>query len=77
MSVAEWLALIGIACAMGTAQFVANKRTIETLVGRRLDDLQKAIENLTEASKDHGEQLVRHQTILELNGLTEVRKHRL
>jgi len=74
MTPLEWLTLIGIVAAGATGMFLANRNTIENLVGKRLDGLQESIERLTAASTDHGEQLVRHETILELHGLTERRK---
>ncbi len=73
MTPAEWIALIGIVSAGATGLFLANRRTIETLVGKRLDGLQAAVAALTVSATDHGQQLVRHETIFEMNGLIERR----
>ena len=74
MTPIEWLTLIAIVSAGATGLFLANRRTIENLVGKRLDDLQSSIQKLTDSSNDHGQQLVRHETILEINGLTDRRR---
>ena len=71
MTPLEWLTLIGIVAAGATAMHMANRQTIESLVGKRLDRIDASITGLTESSNDHSQQLVRHETILELHGLLE------
>ena len=68
----EWLSALGIAAAMVGANILANRKSIESMVGKRLDDLQESVKELMGTTMGHGEQLVRHQTVLEMHGLMDL-----
>ncbi|BDU72921.1 hypothetical protein [Mesoterricola silvestris] len=66
--------MTGIILASCGALILGMAGLLQKMVVGRLDGIQKSIKDLTTTAQDHGEQLVRHETILELNGLTERRK---
>lgn len=72
MTSADWVGLLAIGGAAVTTLIFAQRKSIESMVGKRLDDLQESVKTLMEDSNDHGQQLVRHETILEIHGLTRV-----
>ena len=74
MTTGDWIGIFTFGGGAVLALIVAQRKSIESLVGKRLDDLQTSVKELMGTATEHGEQLTRHETILELNGLTERRK---
>jgi hypothetical protein len=68
MSTSDWLLAISLGVSAVVALIIAQRRNIEGLVGKRLDDLQEGITTLTEKSDDHSHRITRVETILEVNG---------
>ena len=68
MTTTDW---VGALCGGLTAVLVivmALRRTIESLVGKRLDIMQEGITSLNAKSDNHGNRITRVETILEVNG---------
>lgn len=74
MTSSDWIGLVAIGVTAVTALILAQRKNIESLVGQRLNEIQASVKELLGTQSSHGEQLVRHETILELAGLTERRK---
>lgn len=72
MTPADWIGLLAIGAAGVSTLIFAQRKSIESMVGKRLDDLQDSVKTLMEDSTSHGQLLVRHETILEIHGLTRV-----
>ena len=68
MTPTDWLTAIGIASAAVGALIVAQRRSIESLVGQRLDELQEGVATLNAKSDNHGNRITRVETVLQLNG---------
>lgn len=68
MSGAEWISLISIGVGAAVALWLAQKRSLEETVGKRLDTMQDAIEKLTNGMNGHNSRITRIETIIELNG---------
>ncbi len=73
MTSADWIGLLAVGAAAVSTLIFAQRKSIESMVGKRLDDLQESVKTLMEDSNDHGQQLVRHETILEIHGLTRIK----
>jgi len=68
MTTSDWIIAISAGTTAVVALIVAMRRTIEGLLGQRLDDLQEGVTKLNAKSDSHGNRLTRVETVLELNG---------
>ena len=68
MTTSDWLLAISFGVSAVIALVFAQRKNIESLLGKRLDDLKASIDSLTEKSDDHSDRITRVETVLELNG---------
>ena len=74
MNILEWLTIMGFFVATGSTIIMAQRKAIESLVSKRLDEIQTSVSGLTSTVTEHGHTLTRHETVLEINGLLDRRR---
>lgn len=74
MTILEWLTILGFFVATGSTIVMAQRKAIESLVSGRLDEIKDAVDGHAAILTQHGEAIIRHETVLEINGLLDRRK---